>query len=336
MRHLWIVFWLIATFLPVGVSIQSWTGRAFTVFRAGLALLLIFSVRPLDLKPEFKRFATDPAMEALSVEEIKTIRALAWKENEKAIAEIAARGAQEDTWFQYKFGLIGALLVGVTYLKLRATRGEGDKGAVTLKEFWYSPASATLLAVACVAALACDIHVRSSSCVTNQLGLWIAHYAEPMLSGQPFVADDVERFVPWEQFLRSTPAGDRDAGMHNSEMWSLTFWPHFHYLTAMIYLLYAIIFQDLCLERRRWNLDDDKKVAPLVLCIGSVFVHVGFFALAWVAHAAPEAFEFRIVPFIASSQAGGLASPLFYLIPWACLSWQQWKYLRLLFASPRV
>lgn len=79
---------------------------------------------------------------------------------------------------------------------------------------------------------------------------------------------------------------------------------------------------------KSWNRTDDPKVGPLVLFLGFVFVHFAFAMLTWVAHAAPSVFEYRIIPFVEGSSRAGLLSSLCSLIPWACLTRQQWKYAK--------
>ena len=195
-----------------------------------------------------------------------------------------------------------------------------------------SSATCFVLALSCVVAIAIDIHLRSNVNVSTQIGLWITYYAEPAFLQVPFPnsqCPNAERnnaetsnaeknyaekkknfFYPWEQFLRIPPEDkilpqdEVGSTMHLSELYSLSFWPHLHFLTWVIYIVYLVVLQNASLESTpptRW-----------LLIGGFVLVQVSFGVFAFVGHSAPEAFILRPIPFL-NGWLFGWAPPLIYV-----------------------
>jgi hypothetical protein len=179
----------------------------------------------------------------------------------------------------------------------------------------HSNATCIVLALAVVVAATIDIHIRSGVTIMNQLGLWIAHHVEPA-----FLSFTVNGsgFVPWENFIRQ--GSPLNASLQLDDLYRFTFWPHLHFLTFVIYLLYLVVLQTICLEspeRPGWS-----------TLVGFVLVHTSLFAFAWAAHAAPSAFKFKPIPFI-DWWSWGWTPPLLYLIPTVVLVGASLPYLLL-------
>ena len=84
-------------------------------------------------------------------------------ENEcRAVSDVAKRLKTQD---QYKTP--------------RRFLADGDDAMERLNELKGSGPASLALALSCVVAIAVDLHIRGNSIVSDQLGLWIANYAEP-------------------------------------------------------------------------------------------------------------------------------------------------------------
>jgi len=221
-------------------------------------------------------------------------------EMQKAVDEIKLRIEEEDTWFHYKLVLAGALFVAfMQYLKVTGDTGNSNKRDLDL--ILTSPEVSSVLALACIIALAVDIHIRNNIVVIQQMALWITHYAEPAFLQAQFTGKAVG-FLPWEQFLRIT---DHGAGMHSDDLYGFVFYPHLHFLTWLLYVSYLGTYY-------RVNMYNSSSL-PFVL-IGFSLVHITLAMLAWVGHAAPSVFEFRLIPY-RDSWLGGPRNSAVYLIP---------------------
>ena|SRR5215831_8985618 len=208
------------------------------------------------------------------------------------------------------------------------------------------------------------MHVRANLCQTDQLGLWIRYYVEPVLLHTPSNSDGglvspmPDKFRGWEEFLRQhasdsdndgavsatptsvfrfhwKPAETRGTGMHSGELWNLLYDPHAHFLTAFVYVLYIWIFQAFA---RQPIVDEKSRDRCLVALACFAVVHLSFFAFTWIAHSGPEMFELKLLPF-ANAWASGYIVPLYYFPPCIALVLLNWPYVseywRLLHSTER-
>jgi hypothetical protein len=248
--------------------------RGVVFLSASAVLLFLSSTRPIDLN----RRVTG---EQYAPPELITM------ELKKANDEIQMRIGQEDTWFHYKFLLVGALLAafgGVFKL--------GPKHPSIPLQVELNPATCSALALACIVATAIDIHLRNNIVVIQQLALWIANYAEPVLSRVK------HGFLPWEQFLR------QPGGMHNDVIYGFAFYPHLHFLTWVLYVMYLGCLQTLALRSRPREGATDGSV----LAVGFVLVHIAFMAFAFVGHFVPHVFRINVISDYWDTAAAGAAS----------------------------
>lgn len=161
-----------------------------------------------------------------------------------------------------------------------------------------SNATCSVLALACVIAVAIDIHIRTATIASNQLGLWIENHVEPAYLRPPYLG--------YETFIRN-------GGLNSDAVYGFFYWPPLHFLTWVIYLLYLTVLQNVCLQPNRRV----PQRLHLILA-GFVLVHLSIAAFAWIGHTAPSAFEFKVLPF-GDHWKYGMWPPIFYLVPWLLL-----------------
>lgn len=311
------------------VLTNSLTRVALILFVSSLCLLPVFSVRPMRLRPipELTGYAANPSSWLPS----GTAQELIKLEMQKAVDEIKLRIEEEDTWFHYKIVLVGGLLIAfLQYIRTSAKDLPSSKQR--LEDLFLSPATCSALALACVIALAIDIHIRNNIVVIQQLALWMANFAEPAFLQQPsafqLLPSSGPHFYAWEQFLRI--ALPTSAGMHQDDLYGLVFYPHLHFLTWLIYMLYLWIFQQISLTSSE---STPEELSHPSLFIGFALVHLTLAIFAWTGHAAPSAFEFRLIPGNSDSWCSGWLNSAYYLIPVLILSafnlylmkpWRSW------------
>jgi hypothetical protein len=282
---------------------MTFTGRTqrIVIYRIGLVLLgslslflllLLFSVRPMRLNYDLTAYGRKPVELKPKAEEL--IKA----EHQKAIEEIKLRIEQEDTWFHYKFVLVGGLIVFFSgYLGFG---GKGSNPEKNLEKISQSSAVCVVLALACVIAFSIDMHIRNNTTVIQQLALWIENFVEPAYL-QTEVRNDPTGFLPWEQFLRKEGAVQ---GMHRDDLYGFIFYPHLHYITLFLYILFLWVFQNFyfrqsanesgkpLIARARDKLKAQKRTAMSAF----VLVHATLLAFTLIGHTAPSAFDFKIFP----------------------------------------
>lgn len=188
-------------------------------------------------------------------------------EVKKVFDELQARIGHIDSWYHWKFALVGSVIAFIM-----GFRGLKKPLHLTIN----SPAVPLLLASACVIAFAADIHMRIESAMTGMLGRWISEYVEPSRAS----------FEPpyWETYLRT------GRSLHTSAITQLTFIPHLHFLTWPIYISYMWVFQEMALQGRTENTALIKESFLLVQFSLLIFV--------FVAHSTPIAYGlmlFKIV-----------------------------------------
>lgn len=313
----------------------SWPVRVAVLILASMLLIVLFAFRPVRLQSGLLKYdvATAKPLDG-------TARELIRLELQKANDEIKLRIEQEDTWFHYKFLLVGVLLAAfLGYLGFGDGRlfGESNRGTPQkerspkerLDEILDSRATCSVLVMALVVALTIDMHVRNNAIVIQQLALWIANQVEPAFLQTAFSSQATGAFLPWEQFLRvEFPA----AGMHRDDLYGFAFYPHLHFLTWVLYMFYLGSFQKLSLAHGRLLKPNEsaRLQQPWITIAGFVLVHLSFAAFAWIGHYVPGALELKILPWRESWKSGSNAA-IYYLIPWALLVILNVPYLILLF-----
>jgi hypothetical protein len=189
---------------------------------------------------------------------------------EKITDEIRMRIEQENEWYRYKFLFVGSLLLAsVVHLSLfkgrKVTGRQLPPAETRLLQIVQSRATLAVLALALVIALAIDTHIRVGVTSSNIAGLFL--YAN--------------NCSDWERYLRATGM------MHTDWPYMFFYWPHFHFLTLVMYAFYIIGFQYAASNdgsRDNW------------LPIGGFFlVHITVLYFAVSAHLAPG--RLRCTPF---------------------------------------
>jgi hypothetical protein len=221
-------------------------------------------------------------------------------EHQKAIDEIKLRLEHQDSWYHYKFLILGgvlAIFLGQTGLSRERNSAPVDRYR-KLKRILTADSNYAILVIACVIALVIDMHIRSNMFGMQTIGLWIANYVEPSypLSG----------YYPWEQFLRNP----NSPSLHLDSLYKLSFTIHLHFLTSIIYLIYAIVLQQICLT---FNIRDGLGRKQIII-FGSLLVHLSLLAFVFVAHAVPSAYKMNLIPF--GLWESGWKNVGYYIIPW--------------------
>jgi hypothetical protein len=372
MRNRWDLWWvwtlsyLLATVslsIVVGVSLQpdrTYLRRASRIVGyLGIigSLLVIFSIAPMEIIPDFRKFEHNaPSLDGKAFEAQLVI-----EEHKKAVEEIKNRDLEDDSWFHNKFLLVGGLLAATLgYMKF----GSGKSPDERLGHLLRSPSAAAILALACVVTLGIDLHIRESQCVTDQLGLWIRSYVEPLMHGGTGNgcndckwdvnntwdgSKKMTGFIGWEEFLRLTKsdtkpskpkpsetkteeqiASEGGLGLHSSVFANLLDTPDVHFLTILLYLLYVFAFQAFALNptaRGRAEVEHRNKYPPHSLALYCfAIVHIGLLVFVWAVHSAPEVFQIQALPFSGKWESGAMV-PAYYLAPCIALVILNWPYI---------
>jgi hypothetical protein len=279
-------------------------------------LMLIFSAPPMQLKESLRRYSDSANCPASTRDDLTSFhddkKLILEEEVKKVNEEIKMRIDQEDHWYDYKFLIVGGLLAA--FIGRFAIKSKSDKTPEEqLRGLLGSNATCLAMALACVLAFAVDIHVRHNMTVTNQLGNWLAYYAEPALQHSCFQHSvETHPLLMWENFLRT------DGGMHVSTLYSFTFWPHLHFLTGIVYLIYLAIFH--------YVMQHPEPKERLLTFAGFVLVHGSIGVFAWAAHSAPESFEFTFP--LTNWSLSGWKVPALYLLPVLLLALLNFNHFR--------
>jgi hypothetical protein len=286
---LWIELGIVGFFLLFGIWRWKWPdwprlwsyGRLMALILSSAGIMILCSARPIDLMQT-------PQVSPAKDHELVTI------ELGKANAEIQYRIQQEDTWFHYKFLFVGALFAGF-FTKFRL----GHNSRRTLLVIVSSTTTCLVLALACIVAVAIDIHLRNNIIVIQQLALWIRYYAEPSLASTVHTG-----FQAWEEFLRAP------GGMHRDEMYGFLFYPHLHFLTWILYVLYLGSFHWLSINPKSRRTDPEN----VLMASGFLGVHAALGAFAFVGHFVPRALKTKAMPFIGNCWQTGASAAWGYLL----------------------
>jgi len=272
-------------------------------------LLAFFFVNPPvrlidDLTKYAKKYAEKPK-DSSFIPLDKSTQDFLDVEHRKIIDEIKLRIEEQDSWFHYKFILIGgmvALFMGQLGFGKKES-STSDKASKSLKDIVTGESTYAILALSCVVALIIDMHIRMHNYDIQQLGLWIANFVEPSYVTPKDIAAG---FRPWEQFLRT----DDPAGMHLDNLHAFAYSFHLHFVSIFIYLLYAVVLQEVCL-----GFADNEKSSrqKMIVITGFVFVQSSALAFTFIAHAVPGSVTMKLLPF--NYMANGWVSTAYYLVP---------------------
>ncbi len=205
-----------------------------------ISLLLTFWNPPIDLVDHHKSFSQLPIVLP------NFDKAGAQKEHDKTTAEILERIKMNNEWFQRKFALVGGLLaylVGLTGVAAyRRTRDENPdpsrvsaEASTVLRELFFSDGFVIVLGIATALCLVVDIHIRENTLITDQLGMWIAYFYEPMIIRTSFDPGISKGYLGWEQLLRV------NGGLHKDQFHAIFFWSSLHSLTMILFFFYMLI-----------------------------------------------------------------------------------------------
>jgi hypothetical protein len=301
---------------------RTFAARLGSLLLSSLGLLLVCSEPTIRLQAQLvnsmPRYQTQPLPSQL----VDLIKA----EHQKAIGEIRMNQQEEDEWYHKKFllvgGLFSAFLIVVGVGAKASVSGQGEE---QLERLATSRVTVSALALATVVALAIDMHVRRNIVVVQQLGLWIRHCVEAILS-PPIASNPVATaggFLGWESFLRIQQP---DAGMHSDALYNFFFYPHLHFLTWVLYILYVSSLQTTFLTPEAATAERRIRQKRLST-FGFVLVHVSILAFAWSAHLYPRAIELRPFP-MGETWLDGWAGAGVFCIPAVCAAIAACPYLR--------
>lgn len=242
-------------------------------------------------------------------------------EHQKAIAELALRVTQDDSWFNTKFILLGGLLAALGGILVgRSIFNDGDKTKWQEHlEVLRSPIPSCIFAIAFIIAIFIDMHVRSNYIATQQLGQWITNSVEPILNCKKSVFSSYcedSPFIPWERSLRQV------GGMHEDFLYNMFQTPHIHFSTWLLYTLYMLTLYWLIAQYSARGITNDmSNDARMFLVSLFIIAHVSLGLFAFIGHSVPAAFDEKILlPHVGEDSAelwiSGDKAGFVFLIVW--------------------
>jgi hypothetical protein len=243
-------------------------------------------------------------------------------EFKKAIDEITQRLEEQNSWYHYKFILIGglfALFLGQSGLLtgnilLTSAPPATRVARRNVADVLTSTSNYSILALAVVIALGLDMHIRNNMFGNQTLGLWIANYVEPA-----YPADAT--FVPWETFLRKVNAPH----IHFDAAYRFGFSVQLHFMTIAAYLVYIIVFQQICITLNKRRSEVQKERQKEILLFGFLLVHLSALAFIFITHAVSSTFRMNLIPF--GYYANGWVNFVYFLTPLGGLLFLSTPYL---------
>ena len=229
---------------------------------------------------------------------------------------------QIDTWYHYKFILIGglvAIFMGQTGVLAGWRNKEPMISEDDIGSLFKSSRAALVLGLACVIALAVDMHIRNNFFGMQQLGYWLATRVEPK-------GGDVSVF--WETFLR----GEGKQTMQNSLAFQMLYGAQLHFFTMFIYLLFASVFQSVSLFVQ------DRRQLKIALA-GFLMVHFTLITFIILAHTVPATYTVRWFPGQSDCSfcsVNGSYAAFPYLVAWLILFLLNLPFLIHTLPIPRV
>jgi len=217
-------------------------------------LILIFSPNPIRLKDELKLYkAPEQAQPSNDQAKLSLTRIdkLIDAQHDKANTEIKMLQEQIDTWYHYKFILIGgmvALFLGHFGILGKQSPTSAKTSEKVLVATLMSNRTSILLALACIVAFVIDMHIRTHLTNMQGLGHWIYNYVEPsyfntigaQTASIPREALVNTQFFPWEAFLHTSTRQVQQTNPLYRAAYSF----QLHFMTIAIYMLYLVVFQN--------------------------------------------------------------------------------------------
>jgi hypothetical protein len=249
-------------------------------------------------------------------------------EFQKAIDEIKLRLEEQNSWYHYKFLLIGgifALFLGHSAVLMGGVSPASVKPAgKNFADVITSTSNYSILALTVVIAFALDMHIRNNMFGNQTIGLWIANYVEPSYPYDP-------GFFPWETFLRKA----NNPRIPFDSAYKLGFSVQLHFMTIAAYLVYTIVFHQVCINvsKQPTKTQHEMIVKNQIVIFGFVLVHLAVFAFVFVTRAVPGTYEMNLIPL--SRFANGWTTIVYYMLPLVCLLLLNMPFVRLLRARPR-
>ncbi|HEX8160984.1 MAG TPA: hypothetical protein VF538_03875 [Pyrinomonadaceae bacterium] len=247
----------------------------------------------------------------------------------KTVEEIKFLLQLQDTWYNYKYLFIGAmlaLLLGQAGLVKYLDETSPNQNIKSLKEILSSGLIYLTVTFACVICVMIDMHIRRHMLSIQYLGLWIYYYAEPAYLGN---TPDASGFLPWETFLRQEfLEGSKPFYIHIWEgLHRIALSTQLHFLSTATYLLYTILFQQMCLDFPNWrdsllkNKSQSEDNIPvlaqsrkMIIFLGFIFVHLSTLSLTLIIHSVSKQYEIQLFPF--DYKSNGWVAFSYYSIFW--------------------
>ncbi len=312
---------VLAALVYIWMRPRTTAARVGSLLLSSLGLLVVCSEPTVRLREQLVNSLPKYQLQPLASQLFDLIKA----EHQKAVDEIRLRQQEEDDWFHKKFLLVGGLFSAFLIVVGVGAKPSASHGEKQLERLAISRVTASALALALVVALAIDMHVRRNIVVVQQLGLWIRHCVEAVLS-PPIVPNAVAPtggFLGWESFLRTQLP---DAGMHSDELYNFFFYPHLHFLTWILYILYVSSLQIIFLTPEAAATERRLRQRRLS-SFGFVLVHSSILAFAWAAHLYPRAIELKPFP-VGETWLYGWAGAGVFAIPALCAAIAVYPYIR--------
>jgi hypothetical protein len=284
--------------------------RATILILAFIVLVLLSATNAVKLKDEYAAKQS----QGVPGEELKKLIA---QEHATAIDEIKTSLEQMDTWYHYKFILVGGVIA--LFLGHFGILGKQDSVAPrpserVLETVLSSNRTGAMLTLICVVAFIIDMHIRSNINGIQHLGQWISNYVEPTYLQATANTADVG-FIPWETFIR-LPKGT------TSTIYTVSFSIQLHYMTMIGYILFLMVFQNVSLRNKR-------KKRQQVAVIGFVLVHLSLLAFILVSHTVRDTFNVGCFPLISLKvcSLSGSQGSTYYILAWLFLITLNLPYL---------
>jgi hypothetical protein len=284
---------------------------------AFIVMIFLSSTNVVKIKNEYKPGLSSNTQSQQKVGADPT-RELIKEEHEKAMDEIKASLEQMDTWYHYKFILIGGVIA--VFLGNIGILGKRDSVSYKaseriLESALMSNRTGAMLALICLVALVIDMHIRSNVNGIQQLGQWLSNYVEPSyLSAGGITTGNYPNnalaeigFIPWETFIRLPRTG-------SSTFYAVAYSIQLHFMTMVSYVLYMMVFQNISLQSKKGKRQQ-------IAVIGFLFVHISLLAFIVVAHTVRDIFNVGCFPMISLDvcSLSGSHGSAYYFIAWLCL-----------------
>lgn len=323
----------------VKYSTEIWF-RGLLLLFSFILLVLIFSPNGVRVKGEFILGKAPEASQLSANGPADPVSAridqLIDTQHEKANSEIKMLQEQIDTWYHYKFILIGgmvALFLG--YFGIWGQQGTTPPktSEKSLIDTLRSNRTSVLLALVCIVAFVIDMHIRTHLTNMQGLGYWVYNFVEPayfrvtdMQTGHiPREALEKRQYFPWETFIHTNTREIQQT----SPLYRAAYSFQLHFMTMIIYMLYLIVFQNVCL------LCKGRKQRQVTF-LGFIMVHIAALAFIMVGHTIPNSFDVKCFPISHEDcWLTGAQGSRYYFIVWFLLVISSLPYLYLLLSRGR-